>query len=166
MAEEPKKGLFKKIGDALSTRDEKAAAEKAKADALAAQASAAKAQAEAASVRQAAADADKKRLEAEAKVKAMEAEKQRQDMLKQQAERAKAYQAMAAAAKPVYKIIKEHTIVPGDTLSALALHFYGHATPPYWNFIMEVNKEIGTKVEDFKPGKVIKIAELPPELKK
>ena len=58
-------------------------------------------------------------------------------------------------------------MTPDDTLSGLALHFYGHATPSYWQYIIEVNKDtIGSEVKDYTPGKVIKIAELPEDFLK
>jgi nucleoid-associated protein YgaU len=81
--------------------------------------------------------------------------------------------AAAAAAKEIadaadqFEIIKEHTLTYDDTLSGLALHFYGHATPEYWGLIILANKNtIGDKVKDYTPGKVIKIPKLPDEMKK
>jgi len=64
-------------------------------------------------------------------------------------------------------ILKTHTITPNETLSGLALHFYGHATPEYWNLIIQANKaELGEDVKNYKPGKTIKIPKLPDSMKK
>lgn len=79
---------------------------------------------------------------------------------------AEAANAIAEAASE-FTIIKEHKLTYDDTLSALALHFYGHATPEYWGLIILANKkEIGEKVSDYTPGKVIKIPALPDSMKK
>lgn len=68
---------------------------------------------------------------------------------------------------PKMAILKEHTLTPDDTLSALALHFYGHSTPEYWGLIIEANKaELGEDVKNYKPGKKIKIPVLPDSMKK
>ena len=72
-----------------------------------------------------------------------------------------------ADAADQFEVIKEHTLTYDDTLSALALHFYGHATPEYWGLIILANKNtIGDKVKDYTPGKVIKIPKLPDSMKK
>jgi len=72
-----------------------------------------------------------------------------------------------AAAADQFEIIKEHTLTYDDTLSGLALHFYGHATPEYWGLIILANKNtIGGAVKDYTPGKVIKIPVLPDSMKK
>jgi nucleoid-associated protein YgaU len=77
-----------------------------------------------------------------------------------------AAQAVADAADQ-FEIIKEHTLTPDDMLSALALHFYGHATPEYWGLIILANKNtVGSSVKDYTPGKVIKIPKLPDSMKK
>ncbi|MBW8011851.1 MAG: hypothetical protein FVQ83_11540 [Chloroflexi bacterium] len=63
-------------------------------------------------------------------------------------------------------ITKEHTIAPDEALSAIALHYYGHATPPYYNLIFEANKDvIGESANDTRPGMVIKIPVLPDNMK-
>lgn len=48
------------------------------------------------------------------------------------------------------------------TLSHLALKFYGHATPKYYNYIWEHNKDLlGDSPNNSKPGMKIKIPKLP-----
>jgi nucleoid-associated protein YgaU len=163
MAEE-KKGFFKKIGDALSSKDEEQASQEAMKEAAKAKMLAEKAKQEAEAKAKELAELKKKQEEEAANAK------KREEVMKQrelEEARARVEQArQAAAAKPKYVIIKEHTIQEGETPSHLALKYYGHATPPYWQYIIEVNKEeIGDKPLDYKPGKVVKIAELPPELK-
>lgn len=156
MADE-KKSLFKKIGDALSNRDEKEAAATAAAEA------AAKAAAEA-----------KAKAEAEAKAKA-EAEAKKQDLLEAQeryareAEARKAeYEARKAAEEEAKKnaILATHIVASGETLSHIALKHYGHATPPYYKLIYEFNKDvIGDNINIIIPGQELRIPVLPEELK-
>jgi len=142
MAEE-KKSFFKKIGDALSNRDEKEAAAKAAAEA------AAKA--------------------------AAEAEAKKQDLLEAQeryareAEARKAeYEARKAAEEEAKKnaIVATHTVKSGETLSHIALQYYGHATPAYYKLIYEFNKDvIGDNLNIIIPGQELRIPVLPEELK-
>ena len=54
---------------------------------------------------------------------------------------------------PVVNVVKK-----GDTLSEIALHFYGEGTQPYWQRIYEANKAvIGNNPNLIKPGEVLKI---------
>lgn len=60
-----------------------------------------------------------------------------------------------------------HTTTSSETLSDLALKYYGHATPPYWQLIYEANKAaIGDNPNRVKAGMSLRIPVLPPELKK
>ena len=94
------------------------------------------------------------------------AETAKQAQQERDAQAQSAAEAVTAAADQ-FEIIKEHTLTYDDTLSGLALHFYGHATPPYWGLIILANKaQIGGAVSDFTPGKVIKIPVLPDSMKK
>lgn len=53
------------------------------------------------------------------------------------------------------------------TLSHLALKYYGHATPKYYNYIWEHNKDLlGDSPNNSKPGMKIKIPKLPPDFDK
>lgn len=48
------------------------------------------------------------------------------------------------------------------TLSHLALKFYGHATPKYYNYIWEHNKDLlGDSPNNSRPGMKIRIPKLP-----
>ena len=181
--DEKKKGLFDKAIDALSSRDEKEALEAALEELEAAKQAAAQAQAEAAKAKAAATsataqakvetqkaikEAQKRADEAESKAKTLEAHIQRTREARQremQLERQRQMEArQAAAAAP--KIITEHTLTSEETLSHLALKYYGHATKPYWMVIYEANKDvIGDNPNRVKRGLVLKIPELPPELK-
>jgi nucleoid-associated protein YgaU len=65
------------------------------------------------------------------------------------------------------RIIAEHTLTPDETLSHMALKYYGNAAEPYWRVIYEANKDlIGPNPGRVRPGMVIKIPVLPEELKK
>lgn len=60
----------------------------------------------------------------------------------------------------------EHTIQEGDTLSLLALKYYGKAARDYWMLIYETNKEaIGANPGLIRPGTVLKIPELPEDMR-
>ena len=149
---EEKKGIFDKAIDALTNRDEKAAAEEAKAAAAAAE--------------KKAADAEARAKAAEDKMKAAEQEKAKEMMAKREEEaRALAAQRAAEAAKP--KIIAEHTVADGETLSGIALKYYKSATRQYWEVIYEANKAvIGDNPGMIKIGSKLMIPELPADLKK
>jgi nucleoid-associated protein YgaU len=93
-------------------------------------------------------------------------------------EKPKAYQAVEEAKKKVSEaeaklkalepaeLIAEHTLATDETLSHLALKYYGHATPPYWQLIYEANKElIGDNPNRVRAGMVIKVPALPKDFK-
>jgi nucleoid-associated protein YgaU len=66
------------------------------------------------------------------------------------------------AASP--KIIAEYKVAEKDTLSSIALKYYGSAAENLWKYIYETNKAvIGAKPEMLKPGMVLKIPEKPKE---
>ncbi len=133
---EKKKTLLDRAIDAVSNRDEKAAAEATK---LA---------------------ADKARREAAA-LRAKRASEERVKKLKE-ASAARLAEQKAAAAKPVVKyVLKE-----GDTWTHVSLKFYGHTTEPYWRPIYEANKAmVGDDYRRIRPGMELIIPELPAELK-
>ena len=64
--------------------------------------------------------------------------------------------------------IATHTVTDKDTLSHVALKYYGNATRPYWMVIFEANKDVlgDEPPGKFYPGVEVKIPELPEELKK
>lgn len=183
MAEEKKKSIFDKLVDAVTDRDEKAAAaEKAAADKAAAE----KAAAEKAAADKAAADkaeADRMAVQkaaiqklAEEKIAADKAEADRMAVQRaaiQQlasdriaADKAASVRAAAEAEAAKHKFIAEYKLTPDDTLSHVALKYYGKATPEYWTLIYEANKDvIGANPNIVRPGTVLKIPELPEELK-
>ncbi len=172
MGEQKKKGLFDRAIDALTNRDEKEAAEKAQQEALAAEQKekAAQQTAREAAAKIAESEAKAKKLEEELKQKeAAEAreksERILQEMREREAQLAAARAAAAAAAEP--KFIAEYEVKGWDeTLSHVALKYYGHATRPYWILIYEANKEvIGDNPNIIKPGMVIKIPELPENMR-
>ena len=62
--------------------------------------------------------------------------------------------------------MKEHKLTADETLSHLALKYYGSAYEPYWRVIYEANKDlIGDNPARVRPGMMIKIPPLPEELK-
>jgi nucleoid-associated protein YgaU len=73
----------------------------------------------------------------------------------------------ALAPKPAaVEYIAEHTLTADETLSHLALKYYGHATPPYWKVIYEANKElIGDNPNRVHSGMVIKVPKLSADFK-
>lgn len=183
MAENEKsKSIFGRAIDAISSRDEKAALEEAlneleeaKKAAAAAEAEAARAKAEAtrsdqaqSAAEQAITEAEKRAAEAEARSKALEEqiEKARQAEEREKAMAQQKQMDALRAAKSEPKIITEHTLTSEETLSHLSLKYYGHATKPYWMVIYEANKDvIGDNPNRVHKGLVVKIPELPDELK-
>jgi len=170
MANEPqKKNILDQAIDLVTNRDEKAAAEEAQKRAADAEKAAAEAKAQVAKIT-AEADAVKKAAkEAEYRAGTAEAQKihlEQEKYLKEMAEKkAKGEEAAKIAAAP--KIIAEHTVAAGQTLSEIALQKYGSATQPYWMLIYETNKEtIGANPNVIKAGQVLKIPELPASFKK
>jgi nucleoid-associated protein YgaU len=65
-------------------------------------------------------------------------------------------------AKAETAIIAEHTVQSGETLSHLALKYYGSAVKEKWMVIYEANKEIiGDNPSRVRLGLVLKIPKLP-----
>ena len=64
------------------------------------------------------------------------------------------------------KIKAEHKVAAGDTLGGLALKYYGKTSKDYWMLIYEANKAlIGDNPNIIKAGTVLKVPELPEEMK-
>ena len=60
------------------------------------------------------------------------------------------------------KYIAEHTVSGDDTLSHIALKYYGSAVKEKWMVIYEANKtQIGDNPNKIRSGLVLKIPELP-----
>lgn len=192
MTDEAKKNIFDKLVDAVTDRDEKAAAEASRLEAIqkatdkAMEDIAAKQKAIAELKAQAEADARAKvvaeaklKADAEAKARAAaevqakaEAEAKRQEEVERQAQlkaqqETRAEETARIAAEKARAALPRHTVVPNDTLSAIALKHYGHATEPYWRLIYEANKEaIGANPGVVRPGTELVIPEVPADLKK
>ncbi len=63
---------------------------------------------------------------------------------------------------PQSEYLDEYTVVPGDSLSKIALHYYGKGAR--WPVIYEANKEIiGANPSLIHPGQVFKIPRIPEE---
>ncbi len=60
------------------------------------------------------------------------------------------------------KVIAEHTVTDDDTLSGIALKYYGSAVKKWYMYIYETNKDvIGDDPNIIRPGIVLKILEKP-----
>lgn len=60
---------------------------------------------------------------------------------------------------------KTHIVAEGETLSHIALKYYGKATPPYYQHIYETNRDvIGDNLNSIVPGQKLIIPKLPDEL--
>lgn len=95
-------------------------------------------------------------------LKAQESKRTMADRTKQMEERRAQFAEKQQQAKA-----KEHTVAEGETLSHVALKYYGSATPPYWQFLLEHNKEVLKGNErNVRTGMKLVIPELPDELKK
>ena len=63
------------------------------------------------------------------------------------------------------KVIGEHTVKEGETLTHISLKFYGEEGKPFWQYLYEFNKRvIGPNMKLMKPGMKLKIPELTPKL--
>jgi len=61
---------------------------------------------------------------------------------------------------------RTHVVEEGETLSHIALKYYGKATPPYYQHIYQHNLEvIGDNINIIVPGQELVIPDLPDELK-
>jgi len=188
--EEPTKGkIFDNIINAVSNRDEKAALEAAKQEMIEMERKVAESQKQLASMQTAMlkAQSDLKAEQAKASALEQRATKAETDLkaantkmsaLEQRATAAELkvrqitereamvqHQAAAAqAAKP--KILATHKLTSKESLSHLALQYYGHATEPYWRLIYEANKDaIGANPNKVRVGTLLEIPVLPDAMK-
>jgi nucleoid-associated protein YgaU len=73
----------------------------------------------------------------------------------------------SAASAERAAILATHTIAADESLSHLALKYYGHASEPYWRLIYNANKGvIGDNPNRVRVGLTLNIPVLPPEMKK
>ncbi|MEA3326800.1 MAG: hypothetical protein U9R53_05760 [Chloroflexota bacterium] len=108
-------------------------------------------------------EAEKKIAELEGKLKAR-VEKDRTRVAEAHKARKEEIRAKMATMKP--KLMATHKVASGETLSHIALKYYKHATPPYWKFLLEHNKEVLKGDEkNVRTGMELDIPELPAELK-
>jgi len=169
---EKKDGIFKKAVDAFSSKDEKETIAELEAEL-------AKAQKDADAAKTAIKDLLNQNVEAkkggsEAELKAIAAEKkiaELEDKINNLTKKDKVAGSSKANmldkkfAKP--KLITVHTVESDEqSLSHVALKYYKHATPPYWKYLLEHNKEVlkGSERNIYK-GLKLEIPELPEELK-
>jgi nucleoid-associated protein YgaU len=182
MAEEEKKNIFEKAFDVIGPRADVgevevlkkkvaeleaqlAAANKATADAQAAAKKVVASAPTAAPQKESSADSQAvKRAEAaEKQVRELQAQLQRFQLEKARSD----WEAKHPDGGAAPKFVAVHELKSDETLSHLALEYYGHATPKYWQLIYEANKElIGDNPNKVRPGSLINIPELPEELKK
>ncbi len=65
-------------------------------------------------------------------------------------------------AAPQPKVIAEHTVGADDTLSGIALKYYGSAAKKWYMYIYETNKAVvGDNPNIIRPGIVLQILEKP-----
>lgn len=173
-----KKGIFGKAVDAISSRDEKEELKnlqeelaKAKKEADAAKQAIKSVMKKNVETSKDKVDAEQEAQKAEERIKELEKKlqalmekdrerlaKERQEMMEERREKIEASQ------QP--DLITTHTVESGETLSHVALKYYKHATPPYWKFLLEHNKEVLKGDEkNVLTGMKLEIPELPPNLK-
>lgn len=81
-------------------------------------------------------------------------------------EAAEKVEAGVKAAARAASIVATHTVQANETLSSIALQYYGHALPAYYKHIYEFNKDvIGDNMNLIRPGQTLQIPVLPDELK-
>jgi hypothetical protein len=168
---EKKEGIFKKAANALSSKDEKetiaeleAELESAKKDADAAKKAINDLLKQNTEAQKGSSTADAKAKAAEKRIAELEA-KLKNLTAKKQVGTSKASAIGNKLDKPA--IITVHEVESNNqTLSHVALKFYKHATPPYWKYLLEHNKEVLKGSEkNIRMGMKLEIPELPEELK-
>ena len=170
MAKKDKKGLFDKVSDAFSSKDEKEEISELKKELE-------EAKKEAEASKKAIKDLlEQNRDKSEATAKAEKAEKRIKELEnrlesiehKKIVEERKAKSAARRAELEKGKKVETkttHTVKPGETLSHIALNYYNHATPPYWKLILEHNEELLEGNErNLREGMKLEIPELPEDL--
>jgi len=111
-------------------------------------------------------EAEKKAEELEAKMEEMKKEKAREELQEKREQLLKEREEKLAELKKAKEAIATHTVADGETLSHIALKYYKHATPPYWQLLLEHNTEVLNGSEkNVRTGMVLEIPELPEELK-
>ena len=167
--QEEKKGIFKKAAEALSSKDEKETIAKLEAELKASQEAVKSLLNQNMDTKK---DSNEELKAAEAKIAQMEA--QLKAIKDKQVEQAKEGRLQGFANKKAMldsslkpKIITVHTVESNNqTLSHVALKYYKHATPPYWQYLLEHNKEVlGGSEKNIRMGMKLEIPELPDDLK-
>ncbi len=168
MAEKDKKqGIFGKAIDAITGQDDKEERENLQEELEQAKRDAEGARKAVRSVMDKNVDTTKDKIEAEKE--ARQAEKRIEELEKklankQQESLEERRQKMKEAKKA--DVIATHTVESGQTLSHVALQYYNHATPPYWKYLLEHNKEVLKGNErNVRTGMKLEIPELPEDLK-
>jgi nucleoid-associated protein YgaU len=70
------------------------------------------------------------------------------------------------SSKATRQLVAEHTVQAGDTLSEIALKYYGNASRRHYMYIFNTNKNvIGKDPDNIQVGMELKIQELPERLK-
>ena len=188
MSNQPKsKGLFDNVLNLVSNRDEKAAIEALQKHVTEIEKELEETQARANGLAQRADIAERKAAQLEATLAKGQTDNQGA-LGKLQAENAALQQRLSAAEAKAQlydaeqkrlamdyttqeaekkAVMATHTLTSEETLSHLALKYYGHATEPYWRIIYEANKDvIGEKPNRVRAGMVVKIPVLPADMKK
>ena len=168
---EKKESIFKKAANALSSKDEKETIAELEAELEAAKKDADAAKKAINDLLKQNTEAQKGNSTADAKAKAAEKRiaeletKLKNLTAKKQVGASKASILGNKLDKPA--IITVHEVESNNqTLSHVALKFYKHATPPYWKYLLEHNKEVLKGSEkNIRMGMKLEIPELPEDLK-
>lgn len=170
MAKKDKKGIFDKVTDAFSSKDEEKEIEQLEKE-LEASKEAIRSLLEQ--------NRDKSKVSREAKEAEERIEKLENQINEMKREKAASSRKRASESRASRRvelkerleaekaeIIDTHTVQSGETLSHIALEYYNHATPPYWKYLLEHNKEVLEGNErNVRPGMELEIPELPEDLK-
>jgi len=170
MADKEKKGIFGKVTDAFSSKDEKEEIAKLQEELE-------EAKKEAAASKEAIQDLmEQNRDKSEVTTKAKQAEKRINELENRlrsiehknlvEARKQKSAERRAKLEKGKKLETKTtHTVKSGETLSHIALKYYNHATPAYWKHILEHNEELLEGNErNLREGMTLEIPELPEDL--
>lgn len=171
MSDKKKKGIFDKVTDAFSSKDEKeeiADLKKELEDAKKEAEASKKAIKDLLEQNRDNSVAKKKTETAEKRIKELENKLKSKEHMRLVEER-KAKSASRRAELEISKKLETkttHTVKSGETLSHIALKYYKHATPPYWKLILEHNEDLLEGNErSLREGMELEIPELPEDLK-
>jgi chromosome segregation ATPase len=166
------KGFFEKAFDSLTAKDEKEKIDELQGELDAAQEAVKSLMNQTQDSKKEKLEADQELDEARKKIKTLEdqierlRERELERRREEHTERIREQRAQLAEQRGP-EILTTHEVESNNqTLSHVALKYYGHATPPYWEYLLEHNKKVLRGSErNIRMGMELEIPDLPEDLK-